>query len=496
MIRYSAHAHVNIDDLRRRNSMTFDQFRQVVRRFKPSELLPALAHIAARDSDERFDLDLAKTVAPWAIALIARESILWGNEHRDTPVDEKALRTLFNAHNDIYEGEGIDDDASLLSLITPIVYEQFPYQESIYEEVTRTHALLVEGLQHVQTKVITEQAWVDILGGPLDAMVGATFVLQVGANINNGWFDPKWLDQPNFVEVLKRWPRDHILKRLEQLTFTPAEFKVAYNKAPKPTNGLQRYTFNPLTARPFIRMPDGRHLAPQSRLIFRTITPGSLYYTGIERLHPKKFGSDLGYLTEHYVGEQLRTIPAAEVHPEIKYDNPEKKSIDWFLVLPNAVVMFEVKSTRFGLLQRAAQGHEDAITNVIGGAVDQLTRTEKAITDQHPAFAHIPTDRPRIGIVTTAEPYYLANSHPARQLIDTPNFPTIVASLRDIEMLVTLPADQLEHHLTAIANDPERSTWQLGLALKDVQRGTRNPIHERAWKSYFSHAFDDMEKDQ
>lgn len=411
MGRYTAGAQARLDEPRR-NSVTFAEFRQVVRRYRPSELLPVLARLAVHNPYDRVDLERARTIAPWGTALIARESILWGNEHRHTAPDEEALRRLFNAYNDLYEGEGRDQDASLLSLITPIVYEQFPYQESIYEEVSRTQALLVEGLSQVDAKVATAQAWADILGRPLDEVVAATFVLQVGANVNNGWFDPKWLDQPNFAEVLNQWPRDLILTRLEQLTFNREEFKAAYEKAPKPTSGKHRYSFNPLTARPFLRMDDSRHLAPQPRLILRTVSPGNLYYTGIAHLHPKKFGSDLGYLTEHYVGRQLKTIPTAQLHPEIKYGNPEQKSIDWFLVLPNVVVMFEVKSTRFGLLQRAADGHEETITNVIGGAVQQLVRSDAAISNRNPAFAHIPTDRPRIGIVTTAEPYYLANSTP------------------------------------------------------------------------------------
>lgn len=482
----------SLDDLGRR-AVSFEEFRQVVRRYKPSELLPVLAHLAAQTANENVDLQAARTVAPWGIALIARESILWGTEHRDTPVDAKALRRLFNAYNNLYDATVPEEDLTLLGIITPIVYEQFPYQESIYEEVTRTHALLVEGLPHASTKVITEEAWSETLGAPLDDMVAATFVLQVGANMNNGWFDPKWLDQPNFATVLDRWPRDVLLHRLDQLTTTRDDFKRAYADAPKPANGCQQYTFNPLTARPFLLMPDGRHLAPQPRLILRTITPGGLYYTGIARLDATQFGADLGLLTEHYVGEQLRTITNAELYPEIKYGKSEQKSIDWFLVLNNVVVMFEVKSSRFGLLQRAADGHEEAITNVIGGAVSQLTRTDAAIAGNNPAFAHIPNDRPRLGIVVTAEPYYLANSGPARDLIESPRFPTIVASLRDVEMLVTLPPEALGEHLTAIANDSERSTWQLGLALRDVERGHRNPILERAWATYFRDAFADLQ---
>lgn len=60
-------------------------------------------------------------------------------------------------------------------------------------------------------------------------------------------------------------------------------------------------------------------------------------------------------------------------------------------------------------------------------------------------------------------------------------------------MLVTLPPGQLEQHLIAITTDPERSTWQLGQALKGIERGHRNPVLERAWNAYFHDAFNELQ---
>ena len=462
-------------------AISFGEFRQVVRRYRPSHLLPVLAGMAAERPFEKVDVERARYISPWGIALIARESILWGNEHRDSPVDAEALRRLFNAVNNIHEPLDQDD---LLSMLIRVVYEQFPYQESIYEEVSRTHELLVEPLGRVETEVLSPTTWSELLDAPLVDMVGATFVLQVGANMNAGWFDPAWLDQANFVDVLARWPREHILARLEQLSTSIQDFKKAYAAAPKPAAGQEQYAFNPLSATPFVRMGDGRLLAPQPRLIFRTISPGGLYYPGIKR-YGEAFARDLGALTQHYVGRQLRCIESADVQPEIRYGKPERRSIDWFLVLPTMVVMFEVKSARFGLLARAAEGHEHAIKHAIGEAVDQLAVTDAVMVEGRQEFQHLPRDRPRVGVVVTSEPLYLANSTPARDLVPTTRFPTITASLRDIEMLVTLPADKIEDHLSEILHDPERSTWQLGLALRDVARPNKNPLLDRGWQSYW-----------
>jgi hypothetical protein len=68
-------------------------------------------------------------------------------------------------------------------------------QESVFEEVARPHALLVEGVYSVAgLQVLADpDAWDRLLGAPLGQMVGATMFLQVAANQNGGWYDPDWL---------------------------------------------------------------------------------------------------------------------------------------------------------------------------------------------------------------------------------------------------------------------------------------------------------------
>ena len=57
------------------------------------------------------------------------------------------------------------DSGFMLSALTPVLYEQFPWQESIFEEVARTYALMVDGLNHVATD---ESPWVSRRLGLLD----------------------------------------------------------------------------------------------------------------------------------------------------------------------------------------------------------------------------------------------------------------------------------------------------------------------------------------
>lgn len=467
-----------------RRSIRFDEFRQVVRRYRPSDLLPLLGSMASSIEGPPYDIQMMRTAPPWAFALIARESVLWGNEHRRTGTTADDLRLLLNAHNNIDEEASRPEDRSVHSIVTRHAYEQFPYQESMFEELSRTHALLIGGLPHVETEVLSGAAWVKILGAPLPQVVGATFFLQVAAEKSNGLFDPACMDADDFRDIFNLWPREVILDRARQLSSTFDEFKAEYAAVPKPSRGYERYAFNPLTSRPFLRWRAGTFLAPQPRLILRTVTPGNLYYAGI-RTFGEAFTRDLGLLTEHYAGEQLNTITGAVVYPEVVHGRGHDKSIDWFLVLPSLVVMVEVKSARFGLLDRAADpGFEASIQRVLKRAVEQILRTDKALDAQLPEFSHVPSDRPRIGLVVTAEPYYLANSPMVRRLLPNTETPILTASLRDLERLVGLPAATIETQLLRIIHDPERSTWTLSSALRDVRDGERSPILKRAWDSY------------
>jgi hypothetical protein len=92
-------------------------------------------------------------------------------------------------------------------------------------------------------------------------------------------------------------------------------------------------------------------------------------------------------------------------------------------------------------------------------------------------------DRPRVGVVVTGEPHYLANSAWMRELLRPAPFPTLVASLRDVEHLMALPIEEIAAQLVSIVSDPEKSTFNLSLAL-DLAKGIQNPVLEGAWNEY------------
>jgi hypothetical protein len=122
---------------------------------------------------------------------------------------------------------------------------------------------------------------------------------------------------------------------------------------------------------------------------------------------------------------------------------------------------------------------KEDIERCTGKAYAQVARTEELLTQGHSAFADIPTDRPRIAIIATLEPYWAANTTFVGKFLPDPVIPTTVASVRAIEHLVdvvtVLGGPQ---PLIDIVTDEELRTWNLENALP-LARDCRAVDHPR-----------------
>ena len=107
-----------------------------------------------------------------------------------------------------------------------------------------------------------------------------------------------------------------------------------------------------------------------------------------------------------------------------------------------------------------------ALGDQLKKSVNQLNATNALIEAGHEAFAHIPTDRPRVGLTVTAEPFYRGNSAEFRDLLPRPELPISFASLRDLEALAGYTAVVLEDGLGRALKDPELSYWSPLAAVK------------------------------
>ncbi|WP_206494870.1 hypothetical protein [Microbacterium sp. KRD174] len=456
--------------------MRYSEFVQAVRHYPPSNLLPFLAAYSAEREHASTVADAGQWL-PWAVTAIAKESALRGNEHRHGRIDGSGVTRLVQQ---LMQSDYIDADQSVASMLTPIMYEQFPYQESPFEEMARTHALLVR-TDPGQDRI----PWEEEFGIGLDAAMRASHVLHTWVVFNQGRYDPDILDMPHFQDVFdKAAPRSEIEATAKALTADTTALRDARSRADEKARvplERERYGFNPLRARPLIELGAHGTWAPQTMLVPRALLGSNLYYRGLDRWG-KAFADSLGPRTQHYVGRHLGLLGEDRIHPEIEYAKAQY-SIDWIWVSDAAVILVECKAARLGLdAQAGGASLGESIERYIGAARRQIDRTAALLHDDHPAFAHIPKDRPIVGVVTTAEPFYLADT-PFSGFTSTGVVPSMTLSLRDLEALVTLP-EPLAAALVVEHAHPDGLGGRFGGAVFDDARERRNPILEEAFHHY------------
>jgi hypothetical protein len=474
----------------------YKEFSDYARRFNQEDLLTAVAQRAASLPDDASEISYRAT-PPWALAGLVKASICEGNAYRSTRARPKDILMGCHMYNNLVTHElhqpGLN---SSFNILARIAYEQFPYQESIFEEMARPELFFSDYSGRKPLEVITEQSLTELLGAPVRTAVAVGLILYVGAQKNAGFFDPAWLDQPNFTKVLDVVPRERILAVIGSVFVSSIDqFKQQATKAP-PLPYLERYLFNPLTGRPLLELRDGRLLAPVLQTIGRKLSPIELYYLGTKRWG-QAFARDMGKLLEDYIGRQLASMPGVEVHPEVAYSEKRNViySVDWIVVFDNLVLLVEAKATRTPAAARAAdvtaQGTYQA---TLGKAFKQINRTYRALQAKLPAFDHIPMDRPMLGLVATLDPWYMANSM-AREFLPATDVPTMVASVREVEHLVGIGQRRsVSGVLSEIMRpDDERGTWELGTALGSFDEpADRNPLLDDAWARL---PFDDPERE-
>jgi hypothetical protein len=401
--------------------------------------VPLIAAASARYPMGGWDKSPGGRYTPWALADIARVSLAYGNEHRQTPGTEDDLLSCLFAYSSLDDPDLTVDSSGedLFRFFSRLTSEQMPFQRRMFNGLGRTIAMF-EQTPLAQPLELIGPGWdEDLLGASLEHYVRAALFLQTGAWKNSGTFDLRWLDQPQFAEVIEVLPKSTILSVLRKQFMTDvAAFKALQSKIPSPEAEFRRFGYNPLWARPVVEGIGATLLVPVIELLTLKASPLGIYYSGISH-HGLAFARDVGQLTEAYVGRQLRLLPPPHVvHPAITYGRDMRESVDWIVVTPDVTVLIEVKSVRptepvrLGTVAASAE-----MQRMLGKAHTQIARTAALVRDRHPDFSGIP-DQPMIGLIVTLEPFDTANDpFKALQFPDA-TIPTTVCSVEDIEHLV------------------------------------------------------------
>ncbi|GAB3863992.1 hypothetical protein GCM10029963_73640 [Micromonospora andamanensis] len=436
--------------------MRYDEFVRAVRGYRAVALLRLLARASIQQWHRRplRLVDVNDPIKPWSISLAAREALAGGlhaaGRERPTPEVLRRLDELvFELEDPLMSnhpaGPGLDD---VTGWMLRTGYQQFPYQQPIFGETARMRPMLTRSFPRPRYQVLSDAVIAELLGTDISTYVDLSPFFLAAVMVNNGTFDPAWLDQPNFTPILDGAPKEEILRVYHTRLSAPfaalrdaAKDKKARHERPE----LRQHDFNPLINTPFIILPDGIGLAPQPSFVTGRFSMSALYYAGMDT-YGKPFADDLGLVNEEYVLEQLSLLQGDEVsvRGEITYTEGgnTKQSVDGFVVHPDQVLFVEVKSQRPVLTKRLDPSSYTAmLQRDIDKARKQLQNTHQLWKGQHPAFAGLPADDRAVrGLIVVPEPLYLANHTMFNQF--TMPFPTAIVSLTQLELAVSIAAQE------------------------------------------------------
>ncbi|MFP5355459.1 MAG: hypothetical protein ACLGIK_09985, partial [Gemmatimonadota bacterium] len=222
------------------------------------------------------------------------------------------------------------------------------------------------------------------------------------------------------------------------------------------------------------------------------VSPTGLYFDGVDAWG-SAFTDSLGCGFETYIGRQLDHLEHVDVHPEITFGSPEQRTVDYFVVTDEIVLLVEVKASRpVTAMRHGTEAADEDFVRKIGHAVGQIRRTMDMLAAGHPAVGRIPRDRPVRGLIVTLEPFHLANTFLFEDLIPPPREGLAIASSHEVEGVVAALADRTDvgHRLLRAFDRAPPTPPSLSSAAEDLESGP-NPILDDAW-GRFTAVFDGL----
>lgn len=462
--------------------ISYQDFANEVRRFPTSQLLQACASASIENYNRGGAFGGPPKHPDFALAAVAKASVIHGNDYRHTQLTSNSLRSLCGQLVNV--DEPFVDDSDLRAFLLRTSYEQMPEQTPAFYGLARTRALLAESAAAVDQCTITPDFWQAVLSCSLDQLVGLAKLLHTCATLNQGVYDPLWFDLPNFAPALQELRLDAPAAVAEKNFVLDVEsYKGIHERTRQDSPGLRRYEFNPLLVGPFVRIRNKKPIAPVLWPILYRATPGSLYYAGSKEAPGNCFNESLGQVFEHYVGRQLALFDALEVIPEIEFGRPTQRSVDYFVITERVVLLVEVKATPLTEASRlGGQTFDRDFARSPGKGFAQIERSAVLVRERHPEFLQIPADRTFLGLVVTLEPYYQVDSDLVGQSTDG-LIPKLLCSSLELEALVSLEEESADQFLLDHVSSSEQSRGGLYSALQQARLG-RNAVLDAAWASY------------
>jgi hypothetical protein len=471
-----------------KNPVSFDEFKQRVRRHKSSEVLKAVstlaADYAAASVNHTAPPSLPNYVQPFSLAAVARAAILYGNEYRDSGVSTSDVTEMCALYANVHDPAltQVPSDGRLRGLLHRAAYEQFNDQFSITENVART-LLLFEDHAYASPNAPQPSNWQELLGCDLLTFMRVGFSMHLAGLQYGGDLAFETLRLPSVTEAFTPLSAEQAMTVIDRgFSETIANMKLSTTE--EEVSGLEKWSLNPLQTRPIIRLSD-RYLIPCPRWVIDRFTPTGLYFIGL-KAWKSCFTDALGLMFEAYIGTQLGTLKHANVHPEIVYGKGGEKTVDYFVVTDQAVILVEAKSARpIAATRRGEPKGDEDIEKKIGKAIKQINNSARLLQEKDLSLSHInPKGLPVYGVVVTLEPFHLVNAF-SPDLIDDAAIPTVIVSSHELEGFISAIFDRTDvgSRFMASFNQPVGSPHSLQASVVDLP-SRPNQLLKSAWERF------------
>jgi hypothetical protein len=254
IVRWSSSARAGLDPRAAVMESTDAEYVNYVRRFPPSKLVGLVAAVAPECAFNQQDYAQNRLVTPWGLADVARVSLAFGTEYRrKEPNKEDLLHCLamHNAlgHRSLAEGE---PDAAANTLLQ-LAFYQFPHQRPPGASLGRSIALFEQTpFPDQRPAEVMEGEWLhELLGCSFNEYICVTQLLAAAAKPNSGRFNPEWIENPEFPQLIRDVFDPDITRRMiSDFLSAPASRYKQLDREPAGVD--RRFTFNPLVEFPLV----------------------------------------------------------------------------------------------------------------------------------------------------------------------------------------------------------------------------------------------------
>jgi len=371
----------------------------------------------------------------------------------------------------------------LRGILHRLAYEQFGGQFSMMENVGRTLALLLHPATCCPGSP-TAEAWESLLGVSLETYMQIGFAMFTAAVQNRGQIRREVLLADHVRPIFRPLTGEEALGIVDRWYSAPLSRLRDDGRAVLSSNpGFERWAPSPLLEHPVVALP-GEYVIPWPRLVVERFTPTGLYYVRVSAFG-SSFPDALGDMFQRYVGMQLALLPA-KIHEEIVFGRPERRTVDFFVVTSDLIVLVEVKAARPIWAARLGlpRGDED-IQDKIGRAIEQIERSATMLLEGHEAVSRIPCrGRTILGLVITLEQFHLMNTF-LQDAMTRSSIPITIAPAHELEAVAALGPSlpDFGERLRAALTPGDWGRRSLRAVVEGVT-GPPNPILLETWERF------------